>query len=61
MLPPLKKVLSDNVFFKTQDQNFSISCISWKNHAPFMRYSVFGILNHLCNFESCDVMMNDES
>ena len=28
-----------------------------KRHAPFLRYSIFYILNHPINFKSCDVMM----
>ena len=28
------------------------------SHAPFLRYSVFYITNHLINFGSCDVVMS---
>ena len=49
-------VTSENAIFKTK---FNItSFISWKNHAMYLRYSVFYILNYSINFESCDVLLN---
>ena len=49
-------VTSENAIFKTK---FNItSFISWKNHAMYLRYSVFYILNYSINFESCDVLLS---
>lgn len=46
---------SENVVFKTQFRSFFIL---WKSQVPFLGYSIFYILKHSINFETCYIMMN---
>ena len=47
------KTMSKNLVFVTQFKNFFIL---WKSHVPFLRSSIFYILNHSINFECYDVV-----
>ena len=48
-------ITSKNEVFEGQFNNVFIS---WKSHFPFLTYSIFHILNHSINFESCDAMIS---
>ena len=47
-------ITSKKAVFEPQFMNLFIS---WKSHTLHLRYSIFKILNHFNNFESCDIMM----
>ena len=49
-----KMITSEKKFFLAQ---FNIFLILLKSHVPFMKYSIFYVLNHCINIESCDVIM----